>query len=87
MARLYLPASSSLRTCQECAGTRCCDCSPNRHPSKHAHGTKHPVITSAEPGERRLYCYPDDAFEEYWCRGATERRRQCSGSLPALRPS
>jgi len=46
-------------------GTRCCDSSPNRHPSKHAHATKHPVIASAEPGERWLYCYPDDAFAEY----------------------
>ena len=25
----------------------------------------HPVIVSAEPGERWLYCYPDDAFAEY----------------------
>lgn len=24
-----------------------------------------PVIASAEPGERWLYCYPDDAFAEY----------------------
>ena len=27
--------------------------------------TQHPVIASAEPGERWLYCYPDDAFVEY----------------------
>ena len=27
--------------------------------------TTHPVIASAEPGERWLYCYPDDAFDEY----------------------
>ena len=26
---------------------------------------QHPVIASAEPGERWLYCYPDDAFAEY----------------------
>ena len=25
----------------------------------------HPVIASAEAGERWLYCYPDDEFEEY----------------------
>ena len=25
----------------------------------------HPVIASAEPGERWLYCYPDEAFAEY----------------------
>jgi len=24
-----------------------------------------PVIASAEPGERWMYCYPDDAFAEY----------------------
>jgi hypothetical protein len=54
-----------LRTCQECGGTRCCDSSPNRHASKHAHETKHPVIASAEPGERWLYCFPDDAGVEY----------------------
>lgn len=54
-----------LRTCQECGITLCCDSSPNRHASKHAHASKHPVIASAEPGERWLYCYPDDQTVEY----------------------
>jgi uncharacterized UBP type Zn finger protein len=54
-----------LRTCQECGGTRCCDDSPNRHASKHARSTHHPVIASAEPAERWLYCYPHDALAEY----------------------
>jgi hypothetical protein len=54
-----------LRTCQECGGTRCCDSSPARHATKHARATGHPVIASAEAGERWLYCYPDDAFVEY----------------------
>ena len=54
-----------LRTCQEDGGTRCCDSSPNKHASKHAKASGHPVIASAEPGERWLYCYPDDAFAEY----------------------
>jgi hypothetical protein len=54
-----------LRTCQSCGVTLCCDSSPNRHATKHAHATGHPVISSAEPGERWLYCYPDDAFVEY----------------------
>ena len=54
-----------LRTCQQCGGTRCCDSSPNQHASKHAHASGHPVIASAEPGERWLYCYPDEAFAEY----------------------
>jgi hypothetical protein len=54
-----------LRTCQACGVTRCCDSSPNRHASAHARASAHPVIASAEPGERWLYCYPDDAFVEY----------------------
>jgi uncharacterized UBP type Zn finger protein len=54
-----------LRTCQTCGVTRCCDSSPNRHASAHARETAHPVIASAEPDERWLYCYPDDAFAEY----------------------
>lgn len=54
-----------LRTCQECGNTHCCDQSPNRHATRHARNTGHPVIASAEPGERWLYCYPDDAFAEY----------------------
>ena len=54
-----------LRTCQTCGGTRCCDSSPNRHASKHAGSSLHPVIASAEPGERWLYCFPDDTFVEY----------------------
>jgi Zn-finger in ubiquitin-hydrolases and other protein len=54
-----------LRTCQECGTTQCCDDSPNHHATKHAKASGHPVIASAEPGERWLYCYPDDAFAEY----------------------
>ena len=54
-----------LRTCQECGETLCCDSSPNQHASKHARASGHPVIASAEPEERWLYCYPDDAFAEY----------------------
>ncbi len=54
-----------LRTCQRCGSTLCCDNSPNRHASLHAAKTTHPVIASAEPDERWLYCSPDDAFAEY----------------------
>ena len=54
-----------LRTCQECGATLCCDSSPNRHASRHARSAHHPVIASAEPGERWLYCFVDDAFAEY----------------------
>jgi ubiquitin-hydrolase Zn-finger-containing protein len=54
-----------LRTCQTCGTTLCCDSSPNRHASKHARASQHPVIASAEPGERWLYCFVDEAFAEY----------------------
>lgn len=54
-----------LRTCQTCGVTLCRDSSPNKHATRHARATSHPVIASAEPGERWLYCYPDDAFTEY----------------------
>jgi hypothetical protein len=54
-----------LRTCQACGVTLCCDSSPNRHTTRHAQISGHPVVASAEPGERWLYCYPDDVFAEY----------------------
>jgi uncharacterized UBP type Zn finger protein len=54
-----------LRTCQTCGGTRCCDSSPNRHASRHAREAAHPVAASAEPGERWMYCYDDEAFAKY----------------------
>ena len=54
-----------LRTCQACGSTLCCDSSRNRHASKHARASHHPVIASAEVGERWLYCFVDDAFGEY----------------------
>ncbi len=54
-----------LRTYQSCGATLCCDSSPNQHASKHAQASGHPVIASAQPNERWLYCYPDEAFAEY----------------------
>lgn len=54
-----------LRTCQTCGTTLCCDSSPNRHATRHAQETGHPVIASAESGERWLYCYRDKAYAEY----------------------
>ena len=53
-----------LRLCLTCGHVGCCDNSPNRHATKHFHGTKHPVIQSFEPGEEWGYCYPDEAFLE-----------------------
>ena len=54
-----------LRTCQTCGVTLCCDQSPNKHMTKHYHAVHHPVIASAEEGERWLWCYPDEQFAEY----------------------
>jgi len=54
-----------LRTCQTCGVTLCCDSSINRHATRHAQITGHPVVASAEPGERWLYCYMDEAFAAY----------------------
>lgn len=54
-----------LRTCQTCGVTRCCDSSPNRHATRHARSSGHPVVASAEQGERWLYCYVDEAFGRY----------------------
>ncbi len=54
-----------LRICQQCGATLCCDDSPNHHATRHALTSGHPVIASAEPGERWLYCYPDEVFADY----------------------
>lgn len=54
-----------LRTCQTCGVTLCCDSSRNKHASHHAHETGHPVVSSAEPGERWVYCYVDDQTASY----------------------
>ena len=49
-----------LRICLTCGKVGCCDDSPNRHASKHAHAESHPLIRSLEPGEDWSYCYIDD---------------------------
>jgi len=54
-----------LRTCQTCGLTLCCDNSPARHARAHAGSSGHPVIASAEPGERWLYCFTDDVMVGY----------------------
>ena len=51
-----------LRLCMECGHVGCCDSSKNKHATKHAKATHHPVIRSLEPGEQWGYCYPDDDF-------------------------
>ena len=54
-----------LRTCQSCGTTLCCDSSPNKHATKHFLSSHHPVVTSAEPGERWLWCYADEQMVGY----------------------
>jgi uncharacterized UBP type Zn finger protein len=49
-----------LRMCMTCGHVGCCDSSPNRHASKHAHATGHPIIRSLEPGEVWMWCYIDE---------------------------
>ncbi len=49
-----------LRRCLTCDHVACCDSSPAKHATAHFHATDHPVITSAEPGERWRWCYADE---------------------------
>ncbi len=53
-----------LRLCMTCGHVGCCDDSPNRHATRHFHGTKHSVIKSFEPGEDWAWCYVDDEIIE-----------------------
>lgn len=54
-----------LRTCQTCGKTHCCDSSPNKHATAHWRATAHPVIASAEEGERWMWCYRHEQTVEY----------------------
>jgi len=49
-----------LRMCQTCGHIGCCDSSPNRHATAHAHSSDHPIVRSAEPGEEWSWCYVDE---------------------------
>jgi uncharacterized UBP type Zn finger protein len=49
-----------LRICLECGQVGCCDSSPNRHASAHAHASGHPIIRSLEPGETWSWCFTDE---------------------------
>ena len=49
-----------LRMCMTCGTIRCCDSSPNRHASKHAAESGHPIGRSAQPGEDWRWCYVDE---------------------------
>ena len=49
-----------LRMCMSCGKIGCCDSSPNRHATRHANESGHPIIRSAEPGENWSWCYIDN---------------------------
>ena len=51
-----------LRMCMTCGHVGCCDSSPNRHATKHANASTHPIIRSAEPGEDWCWCYVDEVL-------------------------
>ena len=49
-----------LRLCRTCGHVGCCDSSKNKHATKHYHATRHPIITTLQPGERWSWCYVDE---------------------------
>jgi uncharacterized UBP type Zn finger protein len=53
-----------LRTCLSCGNVGCCDSSKNKHATKHFRATGHPVMASAQPHERWLWCYIDEQMAE-----------------------
>jgi hypothetical protein len=48
-----------LRICLECGHVGCCDESPERHATAHAHATGHPIIRSLEAEEEWCWCSID----------------------------
>jgi uncharacterized UBP type Zn finger protein len=50
-----------LRECLTCGHVACCDSSPNRHATAHFKASKHPIVTSVEPGETWVWCYVEEA--------------------------
>ena len=53
-----------LRLCRTCGHVGCCDDSKNKHATGHFHATRHPIITSLEPGETWSWCYIDQLAME-----------------------
>jgi uncharacterized UBP type Zn finger protein len=51
-----------LRLCLTCGHVGCCDSSPNRHATKHAASSDHPIVQSFEPGEAWRWCYVDQVM-------------------------
>ena len=54
-----------LRLCMTCGHVGCCDSSKNKHATRHAHTTRHPIIRSLEPGENWGWCYVDEVEIEF----------------------
>jgi uncharacterized UBP type Zn finger protein len=48
-----------LRICLTCGNVGCCDSSPNRHATKHASESGHPIMRSIQPGEDWSWCFVD----------------------------
>ena len=49
-----------LRMCLSCGKIGCCDSSPNKHATRHALESGHPIIRSTELGEDWSWCYLDE---------------------------
>ena len=49
----------ALRMCAICGYVGCCDSSKNKHATRHAHATGHPIARSFQPGEDWAWCYVD----------------------------
>ena len=49
-----------LRLCRTCGHVGCCDQSKNKHATKHFTATRHPIMSSLEPGEDWSWCYVDN---------------------------
>lgn len=51
-----------LRLCLTCGHVGCCDSSPMRHATGHAHAVGHPIVQSMEPGESWRWCYVHENY-------------------------
>ena len=51
-----------LRLCLSCGKVSCCDSSPNRHASRHAAESGHPIVETFQPGESWRWCYADRVY-------------------------
>ena len=51
-----------LRLCLACGHVGCCASSKNKHASRHAEETGHPIVRSFQPGEDWRWCYIDETY-------------------------